>query len=115
MSESTLKEAVETVIERSEPVVRKARTAAKAAVKKAEPVLDAAKNAGKQLAEGFAPEIYVQYSSRQYDCARLIERCKEDFRAKHRDVRINSCKLYIKPEAATAYYAINDIEDRLPL
>ncbi len=115
MSDPTLKNAVETVIEKSEPVVRRAKSAARTAAKKAEPVLEAAKVAGKQLAEGYVPEIYVQYASRQYDCARLIECCKADFRAKHKDARINSCKLYIKPEDEMVYYVINDVEDKLPL
>ena len=115
MSDNVFKEVVDTAVEKTEPVVRKAKSAAKSAAKKAEPVLEAAKTAGKQLAEGYVPEIYVQHSSRQYDCAELIERCKADFRSKHKNARIRSCKLYVKPEDSMVYYVINDIEDKLPL
>ena len=115
MSDNILKEVVDTAKEKTEPVVRKAKSAAKSAAKKAEPVLEAAKSAGKQFADGYIPEIYVQHSSRQYDCAELIERCKEDFRAKHKNSRIRSCKLYVKPEDKMVYYVINEIEDKLPL
>lgn len=110
-----VKEAVETAVEKSEPVIRKAKSAAEAAAKKAEPVLEAAKNAGKQVVAVFVPEIYVQYTNRQYDCALLVERCKEDFKAKHPSTMIRSCKLYIKPEDKMVYYVINDIEDKLAL
>ena len=106
-----VKEVVDMAIEKSEPVIRKARSAAEAAAKKAEPVLEAAKNAGKQVVAVFVPEIYVQYASRQYDSAILVERCKEDFKAKHPGTMIRSCKLYIKPEDGMVYYVINDIED----
>lgn len=115
MAKVVLKEAVQKTMEKTEPVVRKAKDAAKTAVKKAEPVLEAAKNAGKQLAEGYVPEIYVQYLNRQFDCAELLERCKEDFRAKHKNARIRSCKLYIKPEDDMVYYVINDREDKVEL
>ena len=111
MSGSILKEAMETVLEKSEPVVRKANSAKK----KAEPVTEAAKAAGKQFSEACVPKIYVQFSSRQYDCDELTERCKADFCTKHKDARIHSCKLYIKPEDGKVYYVINNIEDKLPL
>ena len=115
MSTSKVKEAVETAKEKMEPVVRKARSAAQSAEKKAEPFVEAAKSAGKQVAAGFVPEYYVQFASRQYDCAVLLERCKADFEVKHHTNRIRSCKLYIKPEDNMVYYVINDIEDKLPL
>ena len=41
--------------------------------------------------------------------------CKDDFKAKHKNTVILSCKLYIKPEDNMVYYVINDIEDKLPL
>ena len=77
--------------------------------------LEAAKAAGKQFAAGFVPELYVQDSNRQFDCAILLERCLDDYRRKYGSARISSCKLYIKPEDNTVYYVINDIEDKLPL
>ena len=115
MELSSVKEVVEIAKEKTEPVVMKARSAAQSAAKKAEPMLEAAKNAGRQLTDGYTPEIYVQYTNRQFDCAMLLERCREDFRLKHKNARIRSCKLYIKPEDNTVYYVINDMEDRLPL
>ena len=78
-------------------------------------ILEAAKAAGKQFAAGFVPELYVQDSNRQFDCAILLERCLDDYRRKYGSARISSCKLYIKPEDNTVYYVINDIEDKLPL
>lgn len=115
MAKVTTKEAMKAAMEKTEPVVRKAKNAAKSAARKAEPVLEAAKNAGKQLADGYVPELYVQYLNHQYDCAKLLERCREDFRTKHKNARIRSCKLYIKPEDGMVYYVINDMEDKLPL
>lgn len=115
MAASKVKEAVDAALEKTEPVVRKARSAAKSAAKKAEPVLEAAKNAGKQVAAVFVPELYVQHANRQFDCAELVERCKEDFKQKNPGTMIRSCKLYVKPEDDMVYYVINDIEDKLPL
>lgn len=119
MASKKVKEVVEEVVgevvEKTEPVVRKAKSAAGSAVKKAEPVLEAAKNAKKQVVSAFVPEVYVQHANRQFDCAALAERCKEDFKAKHPSSMIRSCKLYIKPEDNMVYYVINDIEDKLEL
>ena len=115
MAESKMKEVMDEVLEKAEPVVRKAKTAAGSAVRMAEPVLEAAKNAGKQVVAALVPEIYVQHANRQFDCAVLVERCKEDFKAKHASAAIRSCKLYIKPEDNMVYYVINDIEDKLEL
>ena len=115
MAPKNVKEVVDEVIEKTEPVVRKAKSAAGSAVKKAEPVLEAAKNAGKQVVAALVPEIYVQHANRQFDCCVLAERCKEDFKAKHPGTAIRSCKLYIKPEDNMVYYVINDIEDKLEL
>ena len=113
--EKKIKEVVDMAIEKTEPVIRKAKTVAEAAAKKAEPVIEAAKKTGKQVAAVFVPEVYVQYASRQYDSAVLVDRCKEDFKTKHPGTMIRSCKLYIKPEDAMVYYVINDIEDKLSL
>ncbi|MBQ1678251.1 MAG: hypothetical protein II062_01800 [Oscillospiraceae bacterium] len=110
-----IKEAVDAALEKTGPVVRKARAAAENAAQKAEPVLEAVKNAGKQAMTAFVPEFYVQFANRQFECAGLAERCKEDFKAKHPSTMIRSCKLYIKPEDNMVYYVINDMEDKLPL
>ena len=115
MAANIVKDVVDSAIEKTEPVVKKAKSVAASAAKKAEPVLEAALNAGKQFTDGYVPEIYVQHTNRQYDCAELVERCKNDFKQKHSNNRIRSCRLYIKPEDNTVYYVINDIEDKLPL
>ena len=115
MAANKMKEAVDAALEKTEPVVRKARNAAKSAAKKAEPVLEAAKNAGKQVTAVFVPEVYVQYENKQFDCADLLNRCKEDFKAKRKVSLIKSCRLYIKPEDHMVYYVINDIEDKIEL
>ncbi len=119
MANKKVKEVAEDVLkdvsEKTEPVVRKAKSAAKTAAKKAEPVVEAAKNATKQVAAVFVPEIYVQYANRQFDCVELLDRCKSDFRAKHKSAMILSCKLYVKPEDNMVYYVINDIEDKIAL
>lgn len=91
------------------------KEAVDAALEKTGPILEAAKAAGKQFAAGFVPELYVQDSNRQFDCAILLERCLDDYHRKYGSARISSCKLYIKPEDNTVYYVINDIEDKLPL
>lgn len=115
MDTSKVKEVMDAALEKTEPVVRKARSVADAAVRKAEPALEAVKNAGKQVAAVFVPEVYVQFANRQFDCADLIDRCKEDFKSKHPSTMIKSCKLYVKPEDGMVYYVINDIEDKLAL
>ena len=91
------------------------KEAVDAALEKTGPILEAAKAAGKQFAAGFVPELYVQDSNRQFDCAILLERCLDDYRRKYGSARISSCKLYIKPEDNTVYYVINDMEDKLSL
>ena len=115
MSTINVKEVMDAAIEKTEPVVRKAKSMAGAAAKKAEPVLEAAKSAGKQVVAVFVPEIYVQHANRQYDCSALVERCKEDFKAKHPGVMIRSCRLYIKPADGMVYYVVNELEGKLPL
>lgn len=115
MDTGKMKEVVEAAREKTEPLIRKARSAAESAAKKAEPVLEAARSAGKQVAAGFVPEFYVQYANRQFDCADLAERCKQDFKQKHPSAAIRSCRLYVKPEDGMVYYVINEIEDKLPL
>ena len=115
MAASKVKEVVDAALEKTEPVVRKARAAAESAARRAEPVLDGARSAGKQVAAVFIPEVYVQFANRQYDCSDLVERCKDDFKAKHPSTMIRSCRLYIKPEDGMVYYVINDIEDKLAL
>ena len=48
------------------------KEAVDAAIEKSGPFLESAKAAGKQFAAGYVPEIYVQDSNRQFDCAVLL-------------------------------------------
>lgn len=105
-------EAAKKITKAAEPAVEAAKSTAKTAAKVAG---DAAKTAGKKIAAALIPEVYVEYADRTVDCAELIERCKADFKSKHKSSAIRSCKLYIKPEDGMVYYVINDIEDKLPL
>ena len=103
----------EEILEKTGPLVRKAKDKAKDLAGPAEAV----KAAEQELrsTDGCVPELYVQYSSHQYDCAELTRRCAADFRKKNKAAKIRSIKLYVKPEDDMVYYVINDIEDKLPL
>ena len=102
------KNTVKTVTEKAEPAVKKAKTAAKAAT-------DAAKSAGKKVASALTQEVFVEYCGKKFDCSDIIDRCKEDYKAKHNGERVRSCKVYIKPEDAMAYYVINELADKIEL
>lgn len=106
------KATIKNVGEIAEPAVKKAKSTAKKTAKAAE---SAAKSAGKKIAAAIVPEVYVEYADKQVDCAQLIERCKADFKSKHKSSAIRSCKLYIKPEDQTVYYVINGKEDKIEL
>lgn len=106
------KNTIKTVEEIAEPAVKKAKSTAKKTAKAAE---SAAKTAGKKIAAAIVPEVYVEYAGKQVDCAQLVERCKADFKSKHKSTAIRSCKLYIKPEDAMVYYVINNKEDKIEL
>lgn len=113
------KTTIKNVSEKAEPAVKKAKTTAKAAgtaaKKTAKAAGSAAKTAGQKIAAAIVPEVYVEYGDKKADCAELIERCKADFKSKHKNTAIRSCKLYIKPEDATVYYVINKVEDKIAL
>lgn len=106
------KTTIKNVGEIAEPAVKKAKSTAKKTAKAAE---SAAKTAGKKIAAAIVPEVYVEYAGKQVDCAQLVERCKADFKSKHKSTAIRSCKLYIKPEDAMVYYVINNKEDKIEL
>ena len=44
-----------------------------------------------------APELYVEFSGKQYNVTDIIDRAKADYRATHK-VGVQSCKVYVKPE-----------------
>ena len=52
-----------------------------------------------------APELYVEFSGKQYNVTDIIDRAKADYRATHK-VGVQSCKVYVKPEEDAAYYVI---------
>ena len=43
-----------------------------------------------------APELYVEFSGKQYNVTDIIDRAKADYRATHK-VGVQSCKVYVKP------------------
>ena len=61
-----------------------------------------------------APELYVEFSGKQYTVTDIIDRAKADYRATHK-VGVQSCKVYIKPEEGAAYYVINKVSGKLEL
>ena len=61
-----------------------------------------------------APELYVEFSGKQYNVTDIIDRAKADYRATHK-VGVQSCMVYIKPEEGAAYYVINKVSGKLEL
>ena len=61
-----------------------------------------------------APELYVEFSGKQYNVTDIIDRAKADYRATHK-VGVQSCKVYVKPEEGAAYYVINKVSGKLEL
>lgn len=98
----------------AEKPVRKPRAAkADKAAEKAEK----AEKTGKPARRGrppLAPEVYVEYSGKQYNITDLVDRAKADYRLTHK-VGVQSCKVYVKPEEEAAYYVINKVSGKLPL
>lgn len=61
-----------------------------------------------------APELYVEFSGKQYNVTDIIDRAKADYRTTHK-VGVQSCKVYVKPEEDAAYYVINKVSGKLEL
>ena len=61
-----------------------------------------------------APELYVEFSGKQYNVTDIIDRAKADYRLTHK-VGVQSCKIYGKPEEEAAYYVVNKVGGKLPL
>ena len=61
-----------------------------------------------------APELYVEFSGKQYNVTDIIDRAKADYRATHK-VGVQSCKVFVKPEEDAAYYVINKVSGKLEL
>ena len=74
-------------------------------------------NTGKTAHRGrppLSPEVYVEFSGKQYNITDLVDRAKADYRLTHK-VGVQSCKVYVKPEEEAAYYVINKVSGKLPL
>lgn len=103
---------------KAEPVIRKAKDAAKkasaGAVDAAKKASTGAKAAGKKAQAMLKSEIYVESGERQFVCTDIEERCRADYKAAHKTA-IRSCRIYIKPEDAAAYYVINGVEGKIEL
>ena len=78
----------------------KTRKAAKAPARRGRPPL--------------APELYVEFGSKQYNITDIIDRAKADYRLTHK-VGVQSCKVYVKPEEEAADYVINKVSGKLEL
>ena len=101
------------------PAVVADAPAAEKATRKAAKADKAAKTTktGKTAHRGrppLAPEVYVEYSGKQYNITDLVDRAKADYRLTHK-VGVQSCKVYIKPEEEAAYYVVNKVSGKLPL
>ncbi len=73
-----------------------------------------AKSAARRGRPPLAPELYVEFSGKQYNVTDIIDRAKADYRATHK-VGVQSCKVYVKPEEDAAYYVINKVSGKLEL
>lgn len=73
-----------------------------------------AKTSARRGRPPLAPELYVEFSGKQYNVTDIIDRAKADYRATHK-VGVQSCKVYIKPEEGAAYYVINKVSGKLEL
>ena len=92
---------VEPVKERKKPGRKPMTEAQKAEAK-------AAREAQKNAEIIAAATVYVQYMGSEAAVKDLVEAAKADFKASHKRTRIESLRLYVKPEDYTAYYVIND-------
>lgn len=85
------------VVEKAEPVVKKAVTKAKAATK------------AKKEKQPAKTEIIVQYQQNAANLGELEDKVKKQFVAEgHRAGCIKTLNIYVKPEEYKAYYVIND-------
>ena len=95
------------------PAAEKATRKAAKADKAAKPTTKTGKTAHRGRPP-LAPEVYVEYSGKQYNITDLVDRAKADYRLTHK-VGVQSCKVYIKPEEEAAYYVVNKVSGKLPL
>ena len=108
--ESKVGDVAEAAAKKAEVVEEKAKEVAKATTKavveKAEPVVKKAATKAKQPAK---TEIIVQYQQNAANLGELEDKVKKQFVAEgHRAGCIKTLNIYVKPEEYKAYYVIND-------
>ena len=108
--ESKVGDVAEAAAKKAEVVEEKAKEVAKATTKavveKAEPVVKKAAKKEKQPAK---TEIIVQYQQNAANLGELEDKVKKQFVAEgHRAGCIKTLNIYVKPEEYKAYYVIND-------
>ena len=96
------------------PAAEKATRKAAKADKAAKPTTTKTGKTAHRGRPPLAPEVYVEYSGKQYNITDLVDRAKADYRLTHK-VGVQSCKVYIKPEEEAAYYVINKVSGKLSL
>lgn len=114
--------AAEAAVEAEAPAAEKPAKAAKApkapkAPKAAKAPKEEAPKGEKTARRGrppLTPEVYVELGGKQYNISDIVERAKADYRVAHK-VGVQSCKVYVKPDEATAYYVVNKVEGKLEL
>ena len=98
----------------SMPEKKKTAAAAPAVEAPAAEAKESAKAPARRGRPPLAPELYVEFSGKQYNVTDIIDRAKADYRATHK-VGVQSCKVYVKPEEDAAYYVINKVSGKLEL
>ncbi|MBR3561495.1 MAG: hypothetical protein IKN81_08220 [Oscillospiraceae bacterium] len=88
-----------------EPVKERKKPGRKPMTEEQKAEARAAREAKKSVAMVTA---YVQFMGSEAVVNDLVEAAKADFKASHKRTKVESLRLYIKPEEYTAYYVIND-------
>lgn len=66
--------------------------------------------------ESVQQEMFLQFEGKERSLAKLENRIKADFKAKHDGENLATLSIYIKPVDNAAYYVANsNIEDVIPL
>ena len=111
--ESKVGDVAEAAAKKAEVVEEKAKEVAKATTKavveKAEPVVKKAATKAKEEKQPAKTEIIVQYQQNAANLGELEDKVKKQFVAEgHRAGCIKTLNIYVKPEEYKAYYVIND-------
>lgn len=111
--ESKVGDVAEAAAKKAEVVEEKAKEVAKATTKavveKAEPVVKKAATKAKKEKQPAKTEIIVQYQQNAANLGELEDKVKKQFVAEgHRAGCIKTLNIYVKPEEYKAYYVIND-------